>query len=219
MNLQEQISRIKQVMGLLTEDQKNYENKPIVFVGTAGSGKSTTAKSLSDKLGIEYIDVDERMGSEEYENLCKNEPGVEVNITRTDDGHNYGSSNNEYKRCVLSKLLEKYGNTKVVLDIGAGTEQSSDLLQSIPNLFVFGVPSTPEEDEPFIQFLRQSRKDRAIKMGQPELESSTKDQDIQQSINSIREFYRAKQNINPLGDDGNRKTIDELVNEIIFKLT
>jgi hypothetical protein len=40
MNLQEQISRIKQVMGLLTEDQKNYENKPIVFVGTAGSGKS-----------------------------------------------------------------------------------------------------------------------------------------------------------------------------------
>jgi len=219
MNLQEQISRIKQVMGLLTEDQKNYENKPIVFVGTAGSGKSTTAKSLSDKLGIEYIDVDERMGSEEYENLCKNEPGVEVNITRTDDGHNYGSSNNEYKRCVLSKLLEKYGNTKVVLDIGAGTEQSSDLLQSIPNLFVFGVPSTPEEDEPFIQFLRQSRKDRAIKMGQPELESSTKDQDIQQSINSIREFYRGKQNINPLGDDGNRKTIDELVNEIIFKLT
>ena len=26
-------------------------------------------------------------------------------------------------------------------------------------------------------------------------------------------------NINPLGDDGNRKTIDGLVNEIIFKLT
>ena len=206
-------------MGLITEDEKNYVDQPIVFVGTAGSGKSTTAKALSKKLGIPYIDVDERQGSEEYEKLCKNEPGVEVNITRTPDGHNYGSSNHVYKRCVIKKLLEKYGNTKVVMDIGAGTEVSSDLLESLPNLFVFGLPSSHEQDKPYIQFLKQSRAERAKKMGQSELENDTKDEHIQLSIDSIREFYKGKQNINPFYEDGKRKTTEELVDEVIFKLS
>ena len=220
MKLQEQISRMKSMMGLIIEEeQKVYENKPIVFVGTAGAGKSTTAKAVAKKLRILHIDVDERMGSEEYENLCKNEPGVEVKITRTDDGHNYGSSNDQYNRCVLAKLLEKYGNTKVVLDIGAGTEKSADLLENLPNLFVFGLPSSPENDKPYIQLLKQSRKDRAEKMGQSNLEDNTKDEDIQLSIDSIREFYRGRQPINPFTDEGKRKTTEELVDEIITKLT
>ena len=123
MNLQENIQRIKQMMGLLTEEEQSYENKPIVFIGTAGAGKSTTAKKVAESLGIEYIDVDERQGSEEYENLCKDEPGVEVSITRTDDGHQYGNSNGEYKRCVLNKLplapaidLATAGPARVVCD-------------------------------------------------------------------------------------------------------
>jgi hypothetical protein len=130
MNLQENISRIKEVMGILDEGWKktNYESKPIVFIGTAGAGKSTTAKEVARTLGIPYIDVDERQGSLEYETMCKNEPGVKVNIKRTPDGHNYGSSNIEYKRCVLNNLLKKYSNSKVVLDICAGTEVASDLL-------------------------------------------------------------------------------------------
>ena len=196
-------------------NNKNYEQKPIVLVGTAGSGKSTTAKSLSVKLGIPYIDVDKMMSSEEYENLCKNEPGVEVDITRTSDGHTYGKTNHVYKRCVISKLLEKYGNSKVVLDIGAGTEESSDILERLSNLFVFGLPSSSEDDAPYIQFLKQSRMDRAIKMGQPELEDDTKDENVQLSIDSIREFYNGKQNINPFYEDGKRKTTQQLVDEVV----
>ena len=95
------------MMGLLTEEEQSYENKPIVFIGTAGAGKSTTAKKVAESLGIEYIDVDAKQGSEEYENLCKDEPGVEVSITRTTDGREWGNSNGEYKRCVLNKLLQK----------------------------------------------------------------------------------------------------------------
>jgi adenylate kinase family enzyme len=216
-NLQENTQRIRHIMRL--NNNKNYEQQPIVLVGTAGSGKSTTAKALSKKLGISYIDVDERQGSIEYENLCKNKPGVEVEITRTPDGRNYGKTNHIYKRCVISKLLEKYGNSKVILDIGAGTQESSDILENLPNLFVFGLPSTPEEDAPYIQFLKQSRVDRAKKMGQPELEKDTKDEHIQLSIDSIREFYKGKQNINPFYEDGKRKTTQELVDEVIFKLT
>jgi len=222
MNLQENIKRIKEVMGIINEDQKNYVNRPIVFIGTAGAGKSTTAKLVAETLSIPYIDVDERQGSEEYEKLCKGEPDVEVNITRTPDGHNYGTSNLQYKRCVISKLLEKYGNTKVVLDIGAGTEVASDLLENLPNLFVFGVPTTSDDDEPYIGFLKQSRIDRATKMGSQELADKEKNMDtsnIQLSIDAIREFYRGKQMISIFNQKGERKTPESLTHEIIFKLT
>ena len=207
-------------MGLLKEEEeKSYENKPIVFIGTAGSGKSTTAEELSKKLGIPRIDVDEMLGSEEYENLCKNEPGVEVNITRTEDGHTYGKSNDEYKRCVLTKLLDKYGNEKVIFDIGGDSIKNPDLLEGLPNLFVFGLPTTSEDDGPYIQFIKDRRIKRATEMGQPELEDGMKDEEIQQSINSIREFYKGKTTINPRNENGESKTTDELVDEVIFKLT
>ena len=222
MNLQENISRIREMMGLLTEEEKSYVNKPIVFIGTAGAGKSTTAKSVAETLGIEYIDVDERQGSKEYENLCKNEPGVEVKIIRTADGRNYGSSNDAYKRCVLNKLLQKYGNSKVVLDIGAGTEESFDLLTNLPNLFILGVPKNPNDDEPYLNFLKQSRIDRATKMGDKKLIAAEKNMDtshIQQSIDYIRKYYEGKQYISILNDLGKRKTTEELTQEIIYKLT
>ena len=222
MNLQENISRIKQMMGLLTEEEQPYESKPIVFIGTAGAGKSTTAKKVAESLGIEYIDVDERQGSEEYENLCKDEPGVEVSITRTADGHQYGNSNGEYKRCVLNKLIQKYSNSKVVLDIGAGTEEGYDLLTDLPNLFVLGVPTNPDDDQPYLDFLKQSRIDRAIKMGDQDLiddETNMDSSNIQQSISNIRKYYEGKQFISVLNDEGDRKTPEELTQEIIFKLT
>jgi hypothetical protein len=224
MNLQENILRIKEMMGILDEgwERTNYENKPIVFIGTAGAGKSTTAKEVAKTLGIPYIDVDERQGSLEYETMCKNEPGVVVNIKRTPDGHTYGSSNTQYKRCVLSKLLKKYGNSKVVLDIGAGTEVASDLLENLPNLFIFGVPSSPDDDKPYIEFLKQSRIDRATKMGNEELVNKEKNMDtsnIQLSIDAIREFYRGKQMISIFNKKGERKTPEALTHEIIFKLT
>ena len=222
MNLQENISRIKSMMGLLTEEEQPYESKPIVFIGTAGAGKSTTAKKVAESLGIEYIDVDERQGSEEYENLCKDEPGVEVSITRTADGHQYGNSNGEYKRCVLNKLIQKYSNSKVVLDIGAGTEEGYDLLTDLPNLFVLGVPTNPDDDQPYLDFLKQSRIDRAIKMGDQDLiddETNMDSSNIQQSISNIRKYYEGKQFISVLNDEGDRKTPEELTQEIIFKLT
>ena len=50
MNLQENIQQIKRMMGLLKEEeQKSYENKPIILIGPQGPGKSTTAKALAKK--------------------------------------------------------------------------------------------------------------------------------------------------------------------------
>ena len=56
-------------------------------------------------------------------------------------------------------------------------------------------------------------------MGEPELENDTNKNDIQQSINKIREYYRGKQIISIFDDNGQRKPTDSLVDEIIFKLT
>jgi len=204
MNLQENISRIKEMMGLLTEEEKSYESKPIVFIGTAGAGKSTTAKSVAETLGIEYIDVDERLGSTDYEKVCKGKPS------------------DAYDRCVLSKLIEKYGNSKVVLDIGGGTEKSYDLLTHLPNLFILGVPTNPNDDEPYLNLLKQSRIDRATKMGDQKLIDAETNMDtshIQQSIDYIRKYYEGKQYISILNDLGKRKTPEELTQEIIYKLT
>jgi shikimate kinase len=217
-------------MGLLTEDQNNYLNQPIVFVGSAGAGKSTTAHAVSKQLGIPYIDVDEQEGNEEFEKSCAND-GIVVNIKRV-NGHNYGPQNlknipenewvqiqDQYKRCVLAKILQKYGDTKVVIDIGGGSIKNYDLLNNLSNLFVFGVPPSPDEDAPYIEMIRKRRQLRAAKMGQPELESDINNNQIQRSINSIREYYRGKQNISPFDDTRREKTTEELVGEIIAKLT
>jgi adenylate kinase family enzyme len=230
MKLDENILRVKELMGILTEDQKNYVNQPIVFVGSAGAGKSTTAKAVSEKLGIPYIDVDAMEGSEEFEKSCADD-GIVVNIKRVGE-HNYGPQNlenkpdgewiqiqDQYKRCVLTKILQKYGNTKVVIDIGGDSIKNSDLLENMLNLFVFGVPPSPDEDAPYIEFLRKNREDRAKKMGQPELEGGINNDEIQQSIDSIREYYRGKQNIGSFDENGRRKTTEELVDEITTKLT
>ena len=56
MNLQEQISRMKSMMGLLKEEkEKSYESKPIILIGPQGTGKSTTARALAEKLGIPLL--------------------------------------------------------------------------------------------------------------------------------------------------------------------
>jgi hypothetical protein len=230
MNLQENIHRIKQVMGLLTEDQNNYLNQPIIFVGSAGAGKSTTAQAVSKQLGIPYIDVDEQEGNEEFERSCANN-GIVVNIKRV-NGHNYGPQNlknipdnewiqmqDQYKRCILTNILQKYGNTKVVIDIGGDSIKNYDLLNDLSNLFVFGVPPSPDEDVPYIEMIRKRRQLRAAKMGQPELESDINNNQIQRSINSIRKYYRGKQNISPFDTAGREKSTEELVGEIIAKLT
>ena len=40
------------------------------------------AKALAEKLGIPLVETDILMTDETYENMCKGEPGVEVEITR-----------------------------------------------------------------------------------------------------------------------------------------
>ena len=219
MNLQENISRIKSMMGLLTEEeQKSYENKPIILIGPQGTGKSTTAKSLAEKLGIDLISTDMCMIDKKYVNLCKEEPGVEVKIKEHPTLGTYNESNDEYVFCVLDKLMDEYGNKKIVLDVGAthayiSEELSSEvkeLFDQSPNVFIFNVSG--DKDETY-EFLKKRREGRG---------EETKDEDdkkFRTAINNLNNYYRGTQKISIIDKDKKSKTTDELVDEIITKLT
>jgi len=216
-NLQEEIKRIKQIMGLLSEEeQKSYESKPIILIGPQGTGKSTTAEALAKKLDIPLIPTDMLMVDEKYEELCKNEPGVEVKITR-DKGLNY-SSNKEYEFCVMNKIFDDYSNQKVVLDVGGShanwddnySKRMQELFNSTPNIFIFNVSN--DEDETY-EFLKKRREGRGEKIS-PENEDK-----FRNIISDLNNFYRGTQKISIIDKDKKSKTTDELVDEIITKLT
>ena len=206
-------------MGLLTEEeQKSYENKPIILIGPQGTGKSTTAKSLAEKLGIDLISTDMCMINKKYVNLCKEEPGVEVKIKEHPTLGTYNESNDEYVFCVLNKLMDEYGNKKIVLDVGATHAYVSDrmasdvieLFEKSPNLFIFNVSG--DEDKTY-EFLKKRREGRG---------EETKDEDdkkFRTAINNLNNYYRGTQKISIIDKDKKSKTTDELVDEIITKLT
>jgi len=216
MNLQENILRVRKMMGLLTEEEKSYESQPIILIGPQGTGKSTTAEALAKKLGIPLIPTDMLMVDEKYENLCKNEPGVEVSITR-DKGLNY-SSNKEYEFCVMNKIFDDYSNKKIVLDVGGShakwddkhSETMKDLFNSTPNIFIFNV--SDDEDETY-EFLKKRREGRREKIS-PENEEK-----FRKIISDLNNFYRGTQKISIINSDKSSKTTNELVDEIITKLT
>jgi len=205
------------MMGLLTEEEKSYEDKPIILIGPQGTGKSTTAKALAEKLGIPLVETDMLMVDSEYEDACKNEPLVRVNIKREGGGINY-SSNKEYEFCVMNKIFNKYGNQKIVLDVGGSharwelehQNQIKHLFDSTPNIFVFNV--TGDEDETY-EFLKKRREGRGEKIS-PENEVK-----FRKIIGDLNNFYRGTQKISIIDKNKKSKTTDELVDEIITKLT
>ena len=206
-------------MGLLKEEeQKSYENKPIILIGPQGTGKSTTAKALAKKLGIDLISTDMCMIDKKYVNLCKEEPGVEVKIKKHPTLGTYNESNDEYVFCVLNKLMDEYGNKKIVLDVGAthayiSEELSSEvkeLFDQSPNVFIFNVSG--DKDKTY-EFLKKRREGRG---------EETKDEDdkkFRTAINNLNNYYRGTQKISIIDKDKKSKTTDELVDEIITKLT
>ena len=219
MNLQENIQRIKSMMGLLVEEQqRSYESKPIILIGPQGTGKSTTAKALSKKLGIPLVTTDMSMIDKKYVNLCKDEPGVEVKIKEHPTLGTYHESNDEYVFCVLNKLMDEYGDKQIVLDVGgthayASEKLSSDIIKlysQSPNLFVFNVSG--DEDETY-EFLKKRRE------GRGEETKGEDDKKFRDTIDKLKNYYKGTQKISIINKDKSEKTTDELVDEIMTKLS
>jgi shikimate kinase len=77
----------------------------IFLVGMPGSGKSTTGKYLSEELGYEFIDLDDRIVESE---------GTSIKSI-------FNSKGEDYFRDVEARELRKLDETKVVIATGGGT--------------------------------------------------------------------------------------------------
>ena len=140
MNLQENIHRIKQVMGLLTEEEgkSNYEGtNRIILIGPPTVGKSTVTEELSKELDIEYVKLDKLQ--EEY-------------------GYSSGKEL-ELVKDVLSPKFKKY-NTPSILDFGGGhvyNKGVKELLNDYPNIFLL-MPS--QDSKKSDELLRKGNTER-----------------------------------------------------------
>ena len=217
MNLNEQIYRIKSMMGIIEEGKKTIEKKPIILIGPQGAGKSTTSKALSEKLKIPLVQTDMSMIDKKYESYCKDKPGVKVNIKKSPQGV-YADSNGKYVLCVLNKLIDEYGDKKIVLDVGAThtyindelVDDVKDLFKISSNIFLFDVSN--DEDETY-EFLKKRRKEREEETTSKEIEKK-----IKKALRDLKKYYNKTQKISIIKSDNSSKTTEELVDEIIAKL-
>jgi adenylate kinase family enzyme len=103
MNLQENIQRIKEMMGLLKEEeQTNYST--IIIIGPQGVGKSTLTNALGKKLNMPVISSDEYINQGDWASEPTKKQGW---IKRKE---------NEFSGMV--NLLNKHLGKPVILDIG-----------------------------------------------------------------------------------------------------
>jgi hypothetical protein len=118
----------------------------------------------------------------------------------------------------MNKIFDDYSNQKVVLDVGGShakwdekhSDRMQELFNSTPNIFIFNV--TGDEDETY-EFLKKRREGRGEKIS-PENEKK-----FRKIITDLNNFYRGTQKISIINADKSSKTTDELVDEIITKLT
>ena len=118
----------------------------------------------------------------------------------------------------MNKIFDDYSNQKVVLDVGGShanwddnySKRMQELFNSTPNIFIFNVSN--DEDETY-EFLKKRREGRGEKIS-PENEDK-----FRNIISDLNNFYRGTQKISIIDKDKKSKTTDELVDEIITKLT
>jgi len=145
MNLQEQIYRIKSMMGLLIEEeQKKYST--IIILGPQGVGKSTLTKLLGEKLQMPVISSDdyinqgdwamEKNRKEGWLKRKENEFGGAIDFLKTnlgkpvilDIGGSHGVWEGEQLNQILS-MISNYPNRFLILPT-KDTQKSKEILRS-----------------------------------------------------------------------------------------
>ena len=164
MNLQENISRIKSMMGLLSEEEgkSNYKGtNRIILIGPPTVGKSTVAEELSNQLGIEYVKLDKLQEKFGY-----------------GDGKEF-----ELVKYVLSPDFKKY-NIPSILDFGGGhvyNQGVKELLNNYPNVFLL----MPSQDS--------KKSDELLRKGNTERWTEFMDQIIQGLKSGKHEHTKEKE--------------------------
>jgi hypothetical protein len=135
MNLQENIQRIKEVMGLLREEQQGSYST-IIIIGPQGVGKSTITNILGQKLQMPVIDSDEHVDQGDWA------------MEKTKNQGWLKRKENEFVGMV--QLLKTNLGKPVILDIGGShgvwegeqLKQILSMISNYPNRFLI----IPTED-------------------------------------------------------------------------
>ena len=143
MNLQEEINRIKVIMGLVTENIDG--GKSIILFGPQGVGKSTLSKQLGKKLGMKVVGSDDVIDQGDWASEETWSKGWQVR------------KENEYKGMV--EYLKNNIGKPVILDVGGShgvwdgkmLKNIMGLIEKYPNRFLI-IPSDNEKENQ--EFLR-----------------------------------------------------------------
>ena len=135
MDLQENINRIKRVMGLLTEEQQR-SHSTIIIIGPQGVGKSTITNILGQKLQMPVISSDEHVDQGDWA------------MEKTKNQGWLKRKENEFVGMV--QLLKTNLGKSVILDIGGShgvwegeqLKQILSMISNYPNRFLI----LPTED-------------------------------------------------------------------------
>jgi len=130
MNLQENIQRIKQMMGLLTEEEQGNYSTILIF-GPQGVGKSTLTKPLGKRLGIEVINTDEKIRGFQMPDNIRTKKEL-------------WNSSRDFEFDGMKKVLNDYLGKPVIIDIGGShgvwegkhLEEIKSMISQYPNTFL-----------------------------------------------------------------------------------
>ena len=129
-NLQENIQRIKQMMGLLTEEEQGNYSTILIF-GPQGVGKSTLTKPLGKRLGIEVINTDEKIRGFQMPDNIRTKKEL-------------WNSSRDFEFDGMKKVLNDYLGKPVIIDIGGShgvwegkhLEEIKSMISQYPNTFL-----------------------------------------------------------------------------------
>ena len=130
MNLQEQISRIQSMMGLLTEEEQGNYSTILIF-GPQGVGKSTLTKPLGKRLGMEVINTDEIIRGFQLPDNIRTKKEL-------------WNSSRDFEFDGMKKVLNDYLGKPVIIDIGGShgvwegkhLEEIKSMISQYPNTFL-----------------------------------------------------------------------------------
>jgi uridine kinase len=130
MNLQEQISRMKSMMGLLTEEEQGNYSTILIF-GPQGVGKSTLTKPLGKRLGMEVINTDEIIRGFQLPDNIRTKKEL-------------WNSSRDFEFDEMKKVLNDYLGKPVIIDIGGShgvwegkhLQEIKSIISQYPNTFL-----------------------------------------------------------------------------------
>ena len=130
MNLQENIQRIRSMMGLLTEEEQGNYSTILIF-GPQGVGKSTLTKPLGKRLGMEVINTDEIIRGFQLPDNIRTKKEL-------------WNSSRDFEFDGMKKVLNDYLGKPVIIDIGGShgvwegkhLEEIKSMISQYPNTFL-----------------------------------------------------------------------------------